>query len=580
MIAPFLALALAIADTPAASPTSAPQTASSAATDYSAMAASVLSELNSGQYQAIEDKSTPAMKAALPADKLSGFWTGLQQQVGKYQGVTSTHETDQAGYHVVVAVTKFESATLDTTVTFDSQGLLAGLNLKPHEDAPAVPTTVSPPAQSADAPAPSSATAPKPASEKSDYVAMATNILAEMNAGHFQAVCDASTQQMKDALPADKLSGFWSQIVQEEGKYEGVVSNHTGDQLGYHMVVASIKFEHGMVNATLSFDGKGLLAGLYFKPEEKAAPPVAVPSGISEKPITIGKGTKWALPGTLTTPSKGGPFPVVILVHGSGPNDRDETIYDNKPFRDIAWGLARNGIATIRYDKRTKVHGKEMLSMGNLTVYDETIDDAALAAKLAETEPNVNRREVFILGHSLGGYLMPRIAQRTSFAAGYIVMAGLTETLTDALSNQINARFAGLKDADSMAALKTVNEQIAAADSPTLSKKTPSADLPFGIPAPYWLDLRGYSPTAMAKPIKQPMLFLQGADDFQVLPTDLKVWKTALANKKNATYKLYPGLSHLFMAGQKTPDDYAKPAHVDPKVITDIASWIKTVDTK
>src|SRR5690606_33004513 len=141
------------------------------------------------------------------------------------------------------------------------------------------------------------------------------------------------------------------------------------------------------------------------------APSYADPARFSEREATVGSGT-WALPGTLTLPKKEGKFPAVILVHGSGPNDRDETLGPNKPFRDLAHGLATRGIAVLRYDKRTLVHPKALASEvgAALTLREETIDDALAAAALLRTIPEVDASKIFVVGHSLGGTAIPRIA--------------------------------------------------------------------------------------------------------------------------------------------------------------------------
>ena len=113
--------------------------------------------------------------------------------------------------------------------------------------------------------------------------------------------------------------------------------------------------------------------------------------------------------------------------------------------------------------------------------------------------------------------------------------------------------------------------------SPNLSTATPMQDLPLGIPAAYWLDLRGYQPAAVAKTLTMRLLVLQGARDYQVTTADFAGWQAALAGRPNATLRLYPDLNHAFIAGtgKITPAEYFEPGHVDEKVIVEIAGWMK-----
>jgi dienelactone hydrolase len=113
----------------------------------------------------------------------------------------------------------------------------------------------------------------------------------------------------------------------------------------------------------------------------------------------------------------------VALVHGSGPNDRDETVGGTKVFKDLAEGLASRGIVVLRYEKRTKQYGARMANMPRYTVQDEAVDDAAKAAAMLQTQPQVDPRRVFVLGHSLGGYIAPRIAEEEGKLAGLILLA-------------------------------------------------------------------------------------------------------------------------------------------------------------
>src|SRR5215471_14652653 len=148
---------------------------------------------------------------------------------------------------------------------------------------------------------------------------------------------------------------------------------------------------------------------------------------------------EWILPGTLSVPKGEGPFAAVVLVHGSGPNDRDETIGPNKPFRDLAWGLASQGIVVLRYDKRTKVYPEKMRELvSTLTVKEEVIDDALNAVSLLRGIPGVNPQRIVVLGHSLGGYLLPRIGAADRGIAGLIMLAGMCRPFEDAILDQFS----------------------------------------------------------------------------------------------------------------------------------------------
>ncbi len=127
--------------------------------------------------------------------------------------------------------------------------------------------------------------------------------------------------------------------------------------------------------------------------------------------------------------------------------------------------------------------------------------------------------------------------------------------------------------------LDEVKKQVAQVKAPDLSPETLAATLPFGIPAAYWLTLRGYHPEAVARTLPHPLLILQGESDYQVTMEDFQLWKDALADRKDAQFKSYPALSHLFMliegGGKATPTTYAIAGHVAEEVVQDIASWIK-----
>ena len=284
-----------------------------------------------------------------------------------------------------------------------------------------------------------------------------------------------------------------------------------------------------------------------------------------------------ALGATLTMPHGRGPFPAVVLVAGSGPNDRDETIGSNKPFRDIAEGLAEHGIAVLRYDKRTKAHPEAFIGKP-YTIDDEVTYDAVAAVELLRKQSGIDPSRVFVLGHSLGAQMAPRIARRDPHVAGLILIAAPAHPLLDEMLRQLHyiasldPTHAKLLDAQA-AMVETQRAQLAKLDA-----SHPDAAGPLGLPASYWSSLRDGDPIATAKKLDVPMLILQGDGDYQISPQDdFPRWQAAFAHDPRVTLHEYPGLSHLMMpAGNPpSPADYAKPGHVDGRVIADIAAWIE-----
>jgi dienelactone hydrolase len=347
----------------------------------------------------------------------------------------------------------------------------------------------------------------------------------------------------------------------------------------YTIVVIPCQFEKAALNIAISFNASGQIAGIQVQPAAPpwTPPPYAVAGTYVEREITVGTG-EWALQGALTVPAGKGPFPAVVLVHGSGPSDRDESLGPNKPFKDLALGLASRGVAVLRYDKRTFVHGAKVAADTKLTVKDEVIDDALAAVKLLRTDPAIDSKRIFVLGHSLGGMLVPRIGAADPSLAGLIVMAGLVRPLDQALIDQ----FQYLAEADGSvtpAEQQTIDEAKRA--SAAIKALTPD-DLktPRSIsngPITYWFDLRGYDPPAVAATLPQRMLILQGGRDYQVTTADFDRWKAGLASRKDVEFHLYPALNHLFLAGtgKSLPTEYAVPGHVPEQVLDDVARWIK-----
>jgi fermentation-respiration switch protein FrsA (DUF1100 family) len=130
--------------------------------------------------------------------------------------------------------------------------------------------------------------------------------------------------------------------------------------------------------------------------------------------------------------------------------------------------------------------------------------------------------------------------------------------------------------------LEELKKQVARVKDPGLSLSTPASELPLGVAASYWLDLRGYHPEVVAQGLRQPILILQAEGDYQVTMEDFQNWQNALGSRSDVQFKSYPGLYHLFMpvegGGKATPASYSVPGHVVEEVIDDIAQWIKQTE--
>ncbi len=187
---------------------------------------------------------------------------------------------------------------------------------------------------------------------------------------------------------------------------------------------------------------------------------------------------------------------------------------------------------------------------------------------------------VFLAGHSLGAYLAPRIAAGVpGELRGLVLLEAPSTPLAELILTQERylASLGGASPDPSMgAALDDLAAKVQLAESPDLSPSTPASQLPLGIPASYWIDLRSYDPLSTAAGLDLPMLFTQGGRDYQVPPSELQPWRDALAGRSNVAFKTYPALDHLLFAGSgpATPAEYALPSHVAPEVVTDVATWI------
>jgi dienelactone hydrolase len=305
-----------------------------------------------------------------------------------------------------------------------------------------------------------------------------------------------------------------------------------------------------------------------------------LPAGIVERDTVVPGPIP--LPATITLPVGKGPFPGVVLVHnGTADGDRDETIGEIRPFRDIAWGLAERGIVVLRYEKRSRVEPSWFARSG-FTVFDETVQDAVAAARLLRSQVELNPKRIYVAGHGLGGIVAPRIAKTEAELAGIIIMAGATQVrLADQMEQQLQYKIT-MAGADSfkvryqLQPIRPSIERIRVLTEKDSFDIQPMRGLG-GTSPKYWLDMNTPDPASVVRSLKLPILVLQGMRDFEMPAANLDAWLKAVGPRRNLTVKQYPTLSHTFTETTGTPSsaDYAKPQIVSSQVLVDIAEWIK-----
>ena len=411
----------------------------------------------------------------------------------------------------------------------------------------------------------------------------AAEILNNLNNKEFKKVTELFDDNIASKISEEKLSQIYASLLDKFGAFKSKTSSPSRRQMDGSIVVDQLcEFENMSLNFRVKFNETNKISGLQFLPPTPKLsykiPNYARQDSILEKDIKISSG-EYQLPGVLTLPKVGTHFPIVILVHGSGPNDKDESIGPNKIFKDIAYGLSAQGIAVLRYDKRTLVYSEQMKEMQDkLTVDEETTIDVKAAIAFAKSIKEIDSKKIFIIGHSLGGMLTPKIAMENPEIAGAIIMAGNARPLPDLVIDQTNyLMHMDEFTSDDQKNLNVVKKQCELAKSNLLNVKTSTDSLPLQTPAAYWLNLQNYNQTTVASKIKTPLFILQGKRDYQVTTKEFDLWKIALKGKKNVSFQLYDKLNHLFFEGQgelSIPKEYEEQHNVASYVIDDIATFI------
>lgn len=363
-------------------------------------------------------------------------------------------------------------------------------------------------------------------------------------------------------ISVEQLKAVTDQLQTQIGSLKNILEINNEKNIYYYYS----EFEKSKLDVQITFNDDNKMLGFFLVPHKTFEKQ-------DETTVLNIKSDDIELKGTLLISPPNDKKKLVIFVHGSGASDRDETIGENKPFKDIAEYLFDNGISSYRYDKRTYSYPETFSEKS--TVEQETINDAVNAANYFKNNESYKDYQIVILGHSLGAYIMPKIAERAQVSK-YIFMAGNARPLQDLLVEQ----YEYLHSIDPVKVpedvVKDIKKQVDFLNSAQFSSNSLASDLPMGQSAAYWKYLKDYNQLKEVKKINRPMFFVQGGKDYQVTEKDFNLWKNELKNNKNAVFKFYPSLSHLFIqvSGKPSPKDYGIKGKVDLPFLKDLTEFI------
>jgi dienelactone hydrolase len=297
--------------------------------------------------------------------------------------------------------------------------------------------------------------------------------------------------------------------------------------------------------------------------------------------------TKFAVPaeniiseGVLSLPKAQQNLPLVIIVGGSGGTDKDGTLGPNKPYKDIAWALAAKGIAVYRYDKRTAnpANLKGIKNLNDFLLYDEYVEDIKNIVAYFSEDKRINPKQIFIAGHSQGGFMLPYFTKACPKIKGVISLAGNYSNVVNLMAYQFEYLKQFLPDSASIQAYDVMIKKAEYMKRNISSNQINKDSMIPGLTMPYVRDMMANGPEKLHVVLhKKPALFIQGDRDYQVPMSEFELWKKAMQKSCCSTFISYPKLNHLLMEGEgiSKPTEYNKPNNVPEYVVDEIATWVK-----
>lgn len=503
-----------------------------------------------GEFDEIYHLQDEAMKKAQPVSVLKNLKTQLDFQLGKLKMTLDVQQVEQGELVSYVMITEFDKGIFDIIVTLNAQERVAGFFIRPST----YQKTETPSAQM------------KTGDEVVD------EYLSGFFAQEYESAYELQNEKLKEAQSIEILREVYTQLKSQLGDPRQTLNVEKLEKDGFTTYVMPTKFDNGVFDVTVTLDSENRVAGFFVRPSSYSSRPLpeyAAPSSYTEQDITVGK-EPYYLPAKLTVPNDLESYPLVIILQGSGTHDVDGTLGENKPYRDIAVGLASNGIAVLRYPKRYFVYPDKVAEIG-ISAEAEYVEDALTIIEQMRGVAQFDK--LFLAGHSLGGMMTPAIAERAG-ADGMILLSAAPVKLAQVSLDQNLDLGRDQLDEDQKAQLIDFFEKLLAQQLPA------DTDLGQGITAGYYYSLDDYFAMPVLEETEMPVLIVNAELDFQTPRKYFDTFLEELANKPNVTLKLLPGLNHIFNETDgtiKSIEEYNRPGYVSFDLIELIADWVKKV---
>jgi pimeloyl-ACP methyl ester carboxylesterase len=385
----------------------------------------------------------------------------------------------------------------------------------------------------------------------------------------FEAAAAAIDPAFADRLDAGVLRQFWGATGAQLGSLEELELERLERSDPRVVLLVTARFEGGAQPFEVGTNPDGIDL-LTVTNRLWDAPPYVDQSSFLEASLSLDATENCSLGGALSLPGEGEQIPGVVIVHGSGPVDRDGTQGPNRTYRELAWGLATRGIATLRYDKRTFACD---VDLADVTVEEAVIDDAVAALDRLASTSRVG--DTYLVGHSAGGLLAGHIAERAS-VDGVVLLAPPGRSIADLLEAQnehileLNDLLSESRRQQQLATLRQQTQRLRELD-------IGDDEVLFGLGGDeYWEFVRNEDHVGAVADLEVPKLLAFGGQDWQVtVEDDLPVWRDAL--DETADIRTYENLNHHFQhsEGRRTRAEYADPdAFVARRLVEDVAEFV------